>query len=179
MKSRKQIRVAAWVLAWLLLLCACAKNVPQPEQSTVEETEKGTACTISISCATILDNPELCDPEKLELVPEDGWLLQPTQVSLEEGDSAFDVLRRVCREKKLHLEFSETPAYDSVYIEGIGNLYEFDCGALSGWMYKVNDWFPNFGCSGYVLQDGDRMEWVYTCDLGQDVGGGDTAGTYE
>ena len=38
-------------------------------------------------------------------------------------------------------------------------------------MYKVNDgWFPNYGCSRYQLRDGDVMEWVYTCDLGKDVG---------
>ena len=39
-------------------------------------------------------------------------------------------------------------------------------------MFRVNDWFPNYGCSRYVLKDGDTVEWVYTCDLGKDVGGG-------
>lgn len=66
---------------------------------------------------------------------------------------------------------TNTPIYNSAYIEGIGNLYEFDCGELSGWMYKVNGWFPNYGCSRYRLKSGDRVEWVYTCDLGRDVGG--------
>ena len=61
--------------------------------------------------------------------------------------------------------------YNSAYIEGINNLYEFDCGELSGWMYKVNGWFPNYGCSRYQLKEGDVIEWVYTCDLGVDVGG--------
>ena len=32
--------------------------------------------------------------------------------------------------------------------------------------------FPNYGCSRYELQDGDTVEWVYTCELGDDVGGG-------
>ena len=41
------------------------------------------------------------------------------------------------------------------YIEGINNLYEFDCGEQSGWMYSVNGWFPNYGCSRYQLKDGD------------------------
>ena len=69
------------------------------------------------------------------------------------------------------MEFENTPMYNSAYIEGIHNLYEFDCGELSGWMYKVNDWFPNYGCSRYQLQDGDVICWEYTCDLGVDVGG--------
>ena len=38
-------------------------------------------------------------------------------------------------------------------------------------MYKVNDWFPNYGCSRYALQEGDKVEWLYTCDLGDDIGG--------
>ena len=64
----------------------------------------------------------------------------------------------------------ETPAYKSVYIEGINNLYEFDCGKLSGWMFSVNGEFPNYGSSTYKLQDGDQVSWIYTCDLGADVG---------
>ncbi|MBO4990835.1 MAG: DUF4430 domain-containing protein, partial [Firmicutes bacterium] len=71
----------------------------------------------------------------------------------------------------IHMEFKNTPIYNSAYIEGIQNLYEFDCGELSGWMYKVNDWFPNYGCSRYQLKEGDVIEWVYTCNLGIDVGG--------
>ena len=89
-----------------------------------------------------------------------------------EGESIFDVLKRVCRENKIHMEFSETPVYQSAYIEGIGNLYEFDCGEGSGWMYRVNGEFPNYGCSRYTLADDDTVEWVYTCDFGADVGGG-------
>ncbi len=66
------------------------------------------------------------------------------------------------------MEHPFTPMYNSVYVEGIGNLYEFDCGDLSGWMYKVNEWFPNYGCSLYTLEDNDVICWVYTCDLGYD-----------
>ena len=41
---------------------------------------------------------------------------------------------------------------------------------------NVNGWFPNYGCSRYGLKDGDVICWVYTCDLGNDVGGGYAAG---
>ena len=91
----------------------------------------------------------------------------------------FDVLKRVTRQRRIHMEFSFTPLYNSAYIKGIHNLYEFDCGNLSGWMYKVNGWFPNYGCSRYSLKQGDVIEWVYTCDLGRDVGGGYSAGQGE
>lgn len=142
----------------------------EPEDAEISDTAY--TCTLSISCATILNNMELCDPEKVELVPEDGWILQPVEVTFYEGESVFNVLQRVCKQNKIHMEFMNTPIYNSAYIEGIGNLYEFDVGELSGWMYKVNEWFPNYGCSRYQLQDGDVVCWEYTCELGHDIGGG-------
>ena len=130
----------------------------------------GGTCTISINCSTILNNMDNLTAGKEDFVPSDGWILKATQVSFSEGESVHDVLQRVCKEKGIHMESAFTPAYDSAYVEGINQLYEFDCGELSGWMYKVNGWFPNYGCSKYTLSDGDVINWVYTCDLGKDVG---------
>ena len=147
----------------------------EPEETTAEE-EKEYTCTVSIRCDTILNNMDLLKEEKKDMVPSNGVILAATSVTFHEGESVFDVLQRVTREKRIHLEYTFTPLYNSAYIEGIHNLYEFDCGDLSGWMYKVNGWFPNYGCSQYQLQQGDVIEWVYTCDLGYDVGGGYAAG---
>ena len=147
----------------------------EPEDAEVSDAEY--TCTLSISCATILDNMELCNKEKRELVPEDGWILEPMTVTFYEGESVFNVLQRTCKQQKIHMEFENTPVYNSAYIEGINNLYEFDVGNTSGWMYRVNGWFPNYGCSRYQLQNGDVIEWVYTCDLGDDVGGGYATGS--
>ncbi len=143
---------------------------PSSEPETPPESAAPT-CTVSISCAPILDHLDRLDAEKADLVPADGVLLAATEIKFIEGESVFDLLKRVCRENKLHMEFSETPVYQSAYIEGIGNLYEFDCGEGSGWMYRVNGEFPNVGCSRCALADGDTVEWVYTCDFGADVGG--------
>ncbi|MBQ2784948.1 MAG: DUF4430 domain-containing protein [Oscillospiraceae bacterium] len=146
---------------------------PKPVEPEDQNVDKGKTytCTFSIECSTILNNLDQLDPEKLEMVPSGGTILAKTTVTFYEGESVFDVLLRVCKEKGIHLESSWTPIYNSAYIEGIHNLYEFDCGALSGWMYRVNGWYPNYGCSRYQLQDGDVVEWRYTCDLGNDVGG--------
>ena len=143
---------------------------PAPTEQDADISDEVFHCTISISCSTILDNLDKCSKDKVELVPEDGWLLEPTEVVFYGGESVFNVLQRTCRQKKIHMEFSNTPIYNSAYIEGIGNLYERDVGDLSGWMYSVNGWFPNYGCGRYALKDGDVIQWVYTCDLGADVG---------
>ena len=151
---------------------------PKPVEPENQDVDKGKTytCTFSIECSTILNNLSMLEPEKLEIVPPGGVILAKTTVIFYEGESVFDVLQRVCREKGIHMEASWTPIYNSAYIEGIHNLYEFDCGALSGWMYKVNGWYPNYGSSRYQLQDGDVVEWRFTCDLGNDIGGGYAVG---
>ena len=101
---------------------------------------------------------------------EDGVIFPATEVEIYEGGGGVDALQRVCRENKIHMESSWTPVYNSVYVEGIQNLYEFDVGEGSGWMYAVNGWYPNYGCSRYSMQDGDVVAWRYTCDLGYDLG---------
>ena len=147
---------------------------PQPVEPEDQDVDKGTAytCTFSIECSTILNNLDQLDPDKLEMVPSGGVILSTTTVTFYEGESVFDVLQRVCKQEGIHMEASWTPMYNSAYIEGIHNLYEFDCGDLSGWMYKVNGWYPNYGCSRYQLSDGDVVEWRFTCDFGNDIGGG-------
>jgi len=128
-------------------------------------------CTLSIDCKTLLDHLDELESGKRALVPANGVLLSARSVSFTEGESVFDVLKRVCRQNGLQMEFTMTPVYQSAYIEGIGNLYEFDGGPTSGWMYSVNGVYPNCGCSAYTLQNGDTVLWRYTCALGADIGG--------
>ena len=77
----------------------------------------------------------------------------------------FDVLRQ----QKIHYENVDANAYGSTYIEGIGNLYEFDCGEESGWLYFVNGTSLGLGCSGYTVANGDEILFAYTCDFGADL----------
>jgi len=141
----------------------------EPQDSVISDKEL--TCTLSVRCNTVLENLSWLDKEKLDIIPENGIIFEEKTVTFYEGESVFNLLLREMKRNKIHMEFENTPIYNSAYIEGIANLYEFDCGELSGWMYKVNDWFPNYGCSRYQLKAGDRVEWVYTCDLGVDVGG--------
>lgn len=138
-----------------MLLTACGGS----------DSGKSYTCTLSVSCEELVDSAVLAE-EKRELVPEDGVIIAATEVSFAEGDSVFDVLLTLCRENKIHLEYSEVPLYNTAYIEGINNLYEFDAGALSGWVYTVNGVSPNIGASAYILSDGDVVEWSYTVDKG-------------
>ena len=143
---------------------------PVTTTKPVETTKERLTCTVSIRCDTILNNMDDLDPAKAPYVPDDGVILREVTVEFTEGETVFDVLNRACKEYGIPIEYSWTPMYDSYYIEGINNLYEFDCGVESGWMYKVNGWFPNYGCSSYYLTGGETIVWCYTCEgLGEDV----------
>jgi len=128
--------------------------------------------TISIRCDTILNNLHLFDQNKLSILPADGIILTTTTVSFTKGESVFDVLRRITRDRRIHLDFTLVPAFNNAYIRGIHNIYEFDAGPLSGWMFRVNGELQTVGSSAVILRDGDIIEWLYTVDLGRDLGGG-------
>ncbi len=147
-----------------------------PEKIFQSQPKSDLTCTFSVECKTILDNMDDFDPDKLSVLPEDGVILAPTTVTFAEGKTVFDVLIREMQANKIQMEFVSTPIYNSNYIEGIHNIYEFDCGPLSGWMYTVNGSFPTYGSSLYELKDGDVIQWVYSCELGKDVGGNNITG---
>lgn len=150
---------------------AANDNKPSAEpESRKSDAKKEYTCTFSIECSTVLNHTKDLKKDKLDIIPSNGIIFAPQTVTFYEGESVYDVLRRVCRENKIQLESSWTPMYNSAYIEGIHNLYEFDCGSGSNWMYCVNGWYPNYGCSRYQLKQGEIVEWRYTCDLGRDIG---------
>ena len=147
---------------------------PKKNPAAVEEekeTIKGLSCTLSVKCDTILNNTDKLNPDKSEIIPSDGIVFAEQTVTFYEGESVFNLLVREMKKNKIHLEFVNTPIYNSAYIEGIANLYENDCGDNSGWVYMVNGQSPSYGCSNYQLKAGDKVEWIYSCDLGKDVGG--------
>lgn len=143
---------------------------PSEEMTDFEKESDENICYISVVCDTIYSNLDFFNKDKLEILPQKGIILPETKAEFYEGESVFSITHRVLKRNKIHFEFTDNPMYSSVYVEGISNIYEFDCGDLSGWMYCVNGIFPNYGCSGYKVNDNDRIEWKYTCNLGEDVG---------
>lgn len=127
------------------------KTVQAPSASPAETAEPISSVTISI----VADE-------------ETGTVLAATAVELKKDDTVLEVLKRTTRKNKIQMEYRGAKA--AAYIEGIDNLYEFDLGAKSGWMYRVNGEFPNKSAGAYKLKDGDVIEWLYTVDLGKDLG---------
>ena len=140
---------------------------PTPEQNTGSKKD---TVTITIRCDTAVNNGMHLESKWAGIVPASGVILPVTTVEIDEGDKVFDVLSYVCDKYKIHMSYRGGTG-SGCYVEGINNLYEFDGGRWSGWMYCVNDWYPNYGCGVYQVKAGDVIEWNYTCDLGLDLDG--------
>ncbi len=100
-------------------------------------------------------------------IPADGVLLREAVLPIAEGDTVYAVLTDAARIYGLHLDASGAPGM--MYLHGIGNIYEFDFGDLSGWLYAVNGETFSKGCDQYILADGDVIEWRYTLEMGRDL----------
>lgn len=162
------------LLISVLVMGTDIKSVEEYYMTNIDNiTEDSETVTISIRCDTVLDNYEKLSEslKRDEFIPQDGIILEHTEYVLRPGDTVFDILDRTVRYNRIQMEYqgADENNFGSVYIQGINYLYEFSCGPLSGWMYKVNGEFHNRGCSKYELNDGDVIEWVYTCNLGMDV----------
>ncbi len=173
----KKDLIAAAIVVFLIIVIASGTKIQSVDDYYLTHIddikENSEIVTISIRCDTVFDNWDKLDDElKFEkYIPQSGAILEEYAMVLRKNDTVYDVLNRAVRHYKIQTECVYSVNYGSVYVRGINQLYEFSCGELSGWMYKVNGEFPNYGCSKYLLKDGDKIEWVYTCDLGRDVGG--------
>ena len=119
------------------------------------KSEKATQkCTLYVTCINAINSNKLQDNIR-KAQPKDGVIYETKEVKFTEGESCFDILERELKNEGILIESSITPATKSVYIEGINNLYEFDCGKQSGWMYTVNGDVPNVSCSEYKIKEND------------------------
>ncbi len=154
------------ILLCLFMMSACTGKQNSTKKENVSEVSDRLMCTLSVECQTAIGK---CS-EKQDILPSDGVIYEENEVAFTQGDTVFDVLKREMQNSKIHLEYSMTPVFNNAYIEGIGNLYEFDCTELSGWMFRVNGEFPNVGCSDVKVKNGDIIEFIYSCDMGRDIG---------
>lgn len=82
-------------------------------------------------------------------------------------------------DKKLHqlYEDNELNFYDpDSYGDEEGYIGEFVISSGSGWMYSINNEFPNVSFSDNYLADGDVVRVQYTLAYGHDIGGAGATG---
>lgn len=93
-------------------------------------------------------------------------LLKQSTITIHSGDTVASVLKRVAKAK--HIAVSYQGSGTSFYVRGIAGLFEFDKGSGSGWLYAVNGKFPGYSSGKYRVKRGDKIQWLYTANLGKD-----------
>ena len=149
-------RIIASILTVVILICATCACSGKNESYAY-------SATVTVSCENILKDISVISEEKQELVPEDGYILKDVNVGFNEGERAFTVLERALKENKIQFE------HESAYVKGIGNIYEFDAGDMSGWLFKVNGEYGDMGLGDTTLSDGDTLLMFYACDYMTDM----------
>ena len=163
---KKALRFLLPAAAVLLVVLAILWQNGAFTQKTVGDNPAGTV-HLTIRCDRALAYEGLQETIR-SVLPEDG-VLADDDAEIYEGDTVFTVLSRFCKEKRLPLSSKGSTRY-GVYVDGIAGLFEMDAGAQSGWMFSVNGDFPSKSAGDTALKDGDDVAWVYTLDLGKDVG---------
>lgn len=118
-------------------------------------------CTVTVECKSILDHMDDLKEGHEEFVPDDGYIIKDYTYKAKKGYTAYDALKGACKRNDIKLTTKST-SY-GIYISGINNLDEFDCGKQSGWMYSVNGIMPNTTCGNVSVDDGDSIVFTYVC----------------
>lgn len=148
----------------LLIVIVLCLNISTPNEYYGEDIKKDNpsgVISIEIRCDTIVDKDDK------DYIPKDGVILKVDQWEIEENETIYDILIQVAKKYKIPVE--KEGINKSVYISGINYIYEFQYGDLSGWMCYVNGESISISCGEYIIHPNDHIEWLYTCDIGNDL----------
>ncbi len=122
---------------------------------------KTVTCTITVECKNIHKHMSQLKSGHERYVPDDGYIIHAESRTVDRGSTAYDVLKLACNAHGIRL--TTRPSSYGIYVVGINNLDEKDCGSASGWMYKVNGTVPMTSCGKYKMDSGDNLVFYYVC----------------
>lgn len=186
--KNKTVALLGAIIAVLLLICGglygCGTDngvggkadndtkVSSENKESGSRNVEGKTVFLAIECTTAAEKKASGDLKEsvAEVVPSDGVILPKTEVKLKNGDNVLKVLLRTAKKEDIHTSFQGETKIGTAYVDGIGNLFEKDCGKRSGWMYSVNGKYPMLGTEQYELKGGEDILFTYTCNNGKDIG---------
>ena len=143
-------------------ICGCENSKSVKSEKAIKK------CTLYITCINAINSEKLADNIRKFTW---GWHnIRENRSVIYRGGILFRNFRKRI-EKWRNTDWSSINAgkQKAYILEGINNLYEFDCGKQSGWMYTVNGDVPNVSCSEYKIKENDEIKFQYTCNLGEDI----------
>ncbi|PMC40520.1 hypothetical protein CJ195_02055 [Bacillus sp. UMB0899] len=158
----------------------------KPEQKTEKTTIQNTENTSKNQSEPVKDKTTTTPPVKVEQKKEEpkkqepkptvtisvvgdsekGTILSATKVEMSEGNTVLDVTLKILKSKGIPI--SMTGGGSTAYVQGIGNLFEFDRGPLSGWTVKQNGSTLSRSAGVTKVSNGDKIQWIYTTNYKED-----------
>jgi cytoskeletal protein RodZ len=147
------------------------QQTPTTKINTAATTNKSstpTTTTQTPKSTTPASKPSTTTPPKpattvtLSIVgPKDqGTIVAATKVSFNDGDTIFNIILATAKKHGIVIDSRGSGA--TAYIEGIDNIYEFDYGPKSGWVFEQNGVSLTKSIGVTKIKDGDRIECIYT-----------------
>jgi len=146
-----------------------------------EQTYEGSlVITATPYTSPAVDTADITVTVAVEKLTVDGtYIAAPITLIIPAGYTAAQAVDTLLNALGIAYRSSGSLTGSGFYLMGIadssesdGYLDEFDHGNVSGWMFCVNNVFPNVSAGVTVLQDGDVMRWQYTCvGIGSDITG--------
>jgi hypothetical protein len=146
-----------------------ASSLPEADQIDKNSSKSSNTSTTVITPGTSAEEiPNLQATVTISIRGDEqkGTILEPTDIEWHDEDSVLDALIQVTKNHRIPLEYRGRGILS--YVEGIGNLYEFDKGPGSGWLFKVNGEFADKSAGAVKLDKGDKVEWIYIIDPSED-----------
>lgn len=113
--------------------------------------------------------PKLTIVQSIVISNESGQIpLPPTKQEFEDDETVLGALIAVTQKHQIQMNYRGGKG-STGYVDEIANKQELDEGPGSGWLVRINGQFPGRGAGVIKLNDGDRIEWLYTRDLGADL----------
>lgn len=116
-------------------------------------------CTITIDCSIVLSNMDNLKDGKELYVPSDGYILKDYSIRATEEDSVYSLLKRACSENGIPLNTGNSGF--GIYVSGINNIEQKDCGNGSGWIYKINGKTPGHSAEKEKITHNSSIVWEY------------------
>jgi len=113
----------------------------------------------AVSCSAFGEKAE-CD---FSVYTDETLILSDSAMTFNGGKSVLDILKAATRAAKIQMDYSGAGAL--AYVRGIDNLYEFDKGPESGWVFYVNGELSRRGAGAYKIYDGDVVVWKYVLSV--------------
>lgn len=96
----------------------------------------------------------------------EGMLITNAMLTLSEGKTVAETFSLL---RTYDIVIVSESGAAGTFVTSIQGLENGACGAASGWLFRVNGEFPSEGIDSIELHNGDKVEWLFSCDGGTDV----------